>query len=278
MAASLIARQAASLIARMAPAALALAGGIAAAQAQGQPLGQTPARTVPSPAAVAQLQGAWELSSQGGARKCRLTLRAAEAMGGRAVGFPGPCRRALPVLNRIAAWSVSEDGFVRLVDAAGVPVISFSDDPAAQRLTGSADGAVYEFDSLGRPRRYVARPAAPTAPRIAYDPAKAPARDTIPGTYGMLRYGGQEVCRIALGTQPGAADGRFLASYPTRCRDKGLQVFDVVAWRYSGGKIHLIARRGHEMTLVLAGEDTWQKDPPGGTELALRKIGSQSTQ
>jgi hypothetical protein len=88
----------------------------------------------------------------------------------------------------------------------------------------------------------------------------------------MFRYGGQEVCRIVLGTNPGAADGRFLASFSTRCRDKGLQVFDAVAWRYTGGKIHLIARRGHEMTLVLTAENEWQKDPPGGSELTLRRL------
>ncbi len=247
---------------------------VLAALTAGSPsaLAQAPARANAPSAAVTQLQGAWELSSQGGARKCRLTLRTTETKGGRAVGFPGPCRRALPVLNRISAWTVSDDGFVRLMDANGIAVITFADDAAAQKLTGSADGAVYEFDSLGRPRRYVARPAGPAAPRVAYDPAKAPAKETIPGTYGLIRYGGQEACRMSLGTQPGSADGRFLASFPTRCRDKGLQVFDAVAWRYSGGKIHLIARRGHEMTLVPTGEGTWQKDPPGGAELTIRKV------
>ncbi len=261
---------AARLITRLAAqAALILLAGAAGVTAS---LAQAPVRaTAPSPA-VTQLQGAWELSSQGGARKCRLTLRVTETKGGRALGFPGPCRRALPVLNRISAWTVSDDGFVRLMDANGIVVITFADDPAAQTLTGSAEGTAYQFDSLGRPRRYVARPAGPVAPRVAYDPAKAPAKETIPGTYSMIRYGGQEACRMSLGTQPGSADGRFLASFPVRCRDKGLQVFDTVAWRYSGGKIHLIARRGHEMTLVPTGEGIWQKDPPGGSELSIRKV------
>ena len=235
-------------------------------------IAQVPARAAAPSAAVTQLQGAWELSSQGGARKCRLTLRAGETKGGRALGFPGPCRRALPVLNRISAWTVSDDGFVSLLDANGAVVITFADDPAIQKLTGTVDGAVYEFDSLGRPRRYLVRPPGPVAPRVAYDPAKAPAKETIPGIYSMIRYGGQEVCRMSLGTQPGSADGRFLASFPARCRDKGLQVFDTVAWRYSGGKIHLIARRGHEMTLVSTSDGTWQKDPPGGSELTIRRI------
>ncbi|MGL4438227.1 MAG: AprI/Inh family metalloprotease inhibitor, partial [Bosea sp. (in: a-proteobacteria)] len=177
-----------------------------------------------------------------------------------------------PILNKAVSWSVGDDGFVRLLDAEAKPVLSFEDDAAALKLKASADGTDYQFDSLGRPRRFVARVAAASPPRIAFDPAKAPPRDSIPGLYGMFRYGGQEVCRISLGTNPGAADGRFLTDYPTRCRDKGLQVFDAVAWRYSGGKVHLIARRGHEMVLVSTAEGEWQKDPPGGSELILRRV------
>lgn len=234
---------------------------------------QTPARPAAQiPPAVTQLAGAWELSAQGGARKCKLTLRTNELRGGRALGFPATCRRALPVLNKAVSWSVSDDGFIRLLDAEAKPVLSFEDDAPALKLKASADGTDYQMDSQGRPRRYVARVAAVPAPRIAFDPAKAPPRESITGLYGMFRYGGQEVCRISLGTNPGAADGRFLTEFPTRCRDKGLQVFDVVAWRYSGGKVHLIARRGHEMVLVPTGEGQWQKDPPGGSELTLRRV------
>jgi hypothetical protein len=237
-----------------------------AAQAQG-------ARPAAVPPAIQQLAGAWELIGQGGARKCRITLRNVEVKGGRAVGYPATCRRGLPILGRISAWTVSDDGLIRLTDASGQPVLSFSEDSEAFRLKASADGADYQIDSLGKPRRYVPRIAnAPAAPRVAFDPAKAPPRESIPGTYTMIRYGGQEVCRVVLGTNPGAADGRFLTNFPTRCRDKGLQVFDAVAWRYTGGKVYLIARRGHEMTLVPTADGEWQKDPPGGSELTLRRL------
>jgi hypothetical protein len=224
------------------------------------------------PPAIAQMNGPWELIGQGGSRKCRLNLRPAETKGGRVVGYPSPCRRALPILAKVASWSVSEDGFIRLNNAAGQPVLAFEDDPAALRLKGRADGADYQLDSLGRPRRFVPQVASPPPQRMPFDPSRAPQRDTIPGSYEMVRYGGQVVCRIALGLSPGSADGRFLTSFPTRCRDKGLEVFDVVAWRYAGGKIYLIARRGHEMTLIPVNDGQWQKDPPGGAELTLRRV------
>jgi hypothetical protein len=224
------------------------------------------------PPAVTQLSGGWELSSADGKRKCRLTLRPQETQGGRLVGFPGPCRRALPVLGRVQAWTVSADGLIRLVDATGTAVLAFEEDPAPFKLRASADGQEFLLDSLGRQRRAVTRPAAPPPPRVAFDPARAPARDTIPGLYGMMRYGGQEVCRIQLGTQPGASDDRFLTSFPVRCRDQGLRTFDAVAWRYAGGRLFLIARRGHEIALVPTGEGSWTKDPPGGSELQLKRV------
>jgi hypothetical protein len=252
------------------PVAAVVVAGVALLPATAKAQGVRPAAVPP---AVQQLAGAWELIGQGGARKCRITLRTVEVKGGRALGYPATCRRGLPILGRISAWTVSEDGLIRLTDASGQPVLSFSEDSEAFRLKASADGADYQIDSLGKPRRYVQRIAnAPAAPRIAFDPANAPPRESIPGSYAMFRYGGQEVCRIVLGTNPGAADGRFLTSFPTRCRDKGLQVFDAVAWRYTGGKIYLIARRGHEMTLISTAENEWQKDPPGGSELTLRRL------
>jgi hypothetical protein len=252
--------------------ALTLVAGVGLLMAASPVLAQAPARPVAASPAVTQLAGTWELLAQGGARKCKLILRTNEFRGGRAMGFPTTCRRALPILNKAVSWSVSDDGFVRFLDADAKPVLSFEDDPAALKLKATADGTEYQLDALGRPRRFVARVAAALPPRIAFDPAKAPPRESLPGLYGMFRYGGQEVCRISLGTNPGAADGRFLTEYPTRCRDKGLQVFDTVAWRYSGGKIHLIARRGHEMVLVSTGDGEWQKDPPGASELTLRRV------
>jgi hypothetical protein len=228
-----------------------------------------------TPPAVTALAGGWDLIGQGGQRKCRLTLRPQEGKGGRALGFPATCRRGLPILGRISAWTVSDDGFLRLHDAQGAIVLAFEDDPAALKLKAMAEGQSYQMDSLGKPRRFIARAAvaAPPPPRVPFDPARAPLRESIPGLYGMVRYGGLEVCRIMLGTSPGASEGRFLTSYPTRCRDRGLEVFDVVAWRYAGGRLFLIARRGHEMTMVPTGAGLWQKDPPAGAELTLRRLG-----
>jgi hypothetical protein len=262
-----VAKKGLTMLSRLGIAALAFGAFVATI-----PSGGALAQGAAAPPAVAALAGGWDLTSQNGQRKCRLTLRTNEAKGGRAIGFPPTCRRTLPALARVAAWSVSADGFVALNDADGKPVLAFEDDAAALKLKASLDGVDYQMDALGRSRRFVERPLAPLPPRASFDPARAPPRESIPGLYGVARGDGVEICRINLGTDPGAADGRFLARFPVRCRDRGLQVFDAVAWRYTGGRIHLIARRGHEMSLVNVGAGEWRKDPPGGSELFLKRV------
>lgn len=261
-------------------AVLLLGGAAAQAQTPSRTPVQAPTAAMPVPApgeaapprAYAALAGGWELLTDGGRRKCRLTLRAIDAPGGKVVGFPFNCRRSLPVLAKVAAWSVGPDGLIRLNDARGAVVIAFEEASEPFRLKGRADDVDYQLDSLGRARRFVEAPPRPATPRPAFNPGTAPAFETLPGLYAVLRAGGQEVCRINLGTQPGAQEGRFLASFPTRCRDRGLSVFDAVAWRYSGGRIFLIARRGHEIPLAPDGPGQWRRDQ-AGTELGLRKVG-----
>ncbi len=222
------------------------------------------------PQAFTALAGGWDLVSDDGRRKCRLTLQTAETPGGRRLGFQQSCRRNFPVLQRAAAWTVTPDGFVQINDARGVAAISFADHNEPFRVRGEAEGVAYQLDSLGRAKRFVERAAAP-APRAPINPQNAPPFETLPGLYGLLRAGDQEVCRINLTTQPAAGEGRYLANFPTRCRDRGLGVFDAVAWRYSGGRVFLIARRGHEIPMSADGPGRWRRDGTGGQDLWLRK-------
>ncbi len=87
---------------------LALWGQAAAAQAPPLPRGADRA-----PAAIASLLGAWTLEQVGAPRQCTVTLGAEAAGLGRQIRFPATCRRALPILDGVTAWSPTPDGGFR---------------------------------------------------------------------------------------------------------------------------------------------------------------------
>ena len=53
--------------------------------------------------------------------------------------------------------------------------------------------------------------------------------------------------------------------------DTGLTIFDPVGWRYAGGRLTLVARRGHGTDLVFE-NGQWRKDPAVGAPLLMRKL------
>lgn len=232
-----------------------------------------PASAQPAPADVAERAGAWELSLADTFRKCRVTF-ALDTVGiGRAMRFPAGCRRALPLLNAAGGWIVHERGVLRLLDRDGKALLDFSGD--ADRLTAKAAGG--EAYRLDRQDRVVVDVRAPPVEPIGVpqitpvDPAKAPAFASLPGTYVVDRYTEQEVCRINLGLAMLTASGRYEARVLEGCRDPGLSAFDPVAWSYAAGRLTLVARRGHEVTMISERDGQWRRDPEIGATLVLRK-------
>jgi hypothetical protein len=105
------------------------------------------------------------------------------------------------------------------------------------------------------------------------DPARAPAPGDLPGRYQMMRQQNREACRLVLsppaaGQNPAATAE---AAFEGRCQDTGLTIFDPVGWRYAGGRLSLVARRGHSVDLVFE-NGQWRKDPAVGAPLLMRKL------
>ncbi len=72
----------------------------------------------------------------------------------------------------------------------------------------------------------------------------------------------------AAGTAPGQMAP---AAFDGGCQDTGLTIFDPVGWRYAGGRLALVARRGHSVELVFE-NGQWRKDPAVGAPLLMRKL------
>lgn len=223
-----------------------------------------------APDALRPFLGAWDIERVGAARKCTVTFGAEPAPHGRQVRMPATCRRALPVLGGVAAWSVTAEGAPRLFDAAGMAVLSFANAADGLQAEGP-DGQSYRLDPKGHPRAAPRPPPSPaelaaTAAQrpTPVDPALAPAPESLPGLYSVMRQPDRETCRLSISATAGAA-------FEGRCADTGLTIFSPVGWRYEAGRLRLIARKGHSVELIF-GNGLWRKDPAVGAPLLLRKL------
>lgn len=226
---------------------------------------------------AAEIAGPYMLALDGTARRCRVMLGTDPAGIGQAVRFPAGCRRALPILAGVAGWLL-EGGAVRLVGADSQPLLSFTAEPdtegayRAKGVGGEAYALAVEtaengFDapfgatpaSLGSPDVVAVRP-----PSVRLSPALV-----APGLYTLDRFVEKDVCRLRL--VPGGDDTRAV-EIQEGCRDGGLAVFDPVGWRFSGGRLTLVARKGHTVDLVPVGDGRWRRDPEVGTTFVLRRV------
>ena len=193
---------------------------LAAASAQTAP---PPRGAETAPDAVRALLGAWDLELAGAPRSCTVTFGPEAAPHGRQLRFPATCRRALPILDDIRAWSVTPSGRPQLHDAQGKTVIAFEDGEAERGFEGKGpDGKQYLLASRNHPRAARRPPANPaelnaTAAQrpTRVDPALAPAADSLPGRYVVMRQQNREACRVVLtrGSRRAGA-GRLRGSLP----------------------------------------------------------------
>lgn len=230
-----------------------------------------------TPGPVRALLGQWDIEQIGAPRRCTITFGAEVAGHGRQIRFPATCRRALPVLGGVASWSVTAEGHPRLDDAQGRAVIAFGK-ASAGGLQGSGPGGErYGLDPAGHPRARRETPPTPaqsaamaaSRPTVV-DPATAPAPETLPGRYVLMRQRDREACRFELTQEPRKALGGLVARFVGTCADTGLSIFNPVGWRYEAGRLELIASRGHTVELVFE-DGVWRKDPAIGAPLLMRR-------
>ena len=270
----------ASDLARMGPIRALLMTAVLVLSASAQAQTPAPPRGADkAPDTLRPLIGAWDLELVGASRLCTVTFGTEAAATGRQLRFPAICRRALPILSEVSNWSLAPNGRPRLNDAAGKPVISFEETGADKRLQGKgSDGKQYSLDPKGYPR--TARNVPPTRSEAAaqaaqrptaIDPASAPAPETLPGRYMLMRQQNREACRLTLAPGPVAASGSAPATFEGSCGDTGLAIFDPAGWRYAAGRLTLVARKGHGVDLVFE-NGQWRKDPAVGAPLLMRKL------
>ena len=280
---------------------IALAGALAllaltAAQAQESPPEPAPATAPPEsgggvppglatlPTTLAGAAGTWDLSLEGGRRRCVLTLSMETGPSGRAARFPAGCRRALPLMAGIGGWLFTGET-LRLVDRNLRPMLIFARSPDGLSLGATAEnGERYNLVPLqiaamqppaAAGTATVTQAAQGDAPPTATAPEK-PAETSVqgpaPGLYALDRAAQKDVCRLDFSSSPDAGKDTAPVRVLPDCRDSGITVFDPVSWRFANGHLTLKARRGHAVNLVAIGEGRWRRDPEIGAPLVLRKV------
>ena len=141
---------------------------------------------------------------------------AEEAAHGRQLRFPATCRRALPILDSVTSWNVgagrltapercARQGRHRSSARTAMPVSRARGRTA--RTTGSIRKAIRAPRAALPSRPAEAAATAAQRPTVV-DPASAPAPESLPGRYAVMRQPNREACRIVLGPASAGAQAR----------------------------------------------------------------------
>ena len=87
----------------------------------------TPARSQDASTLKKEMIGQWELSTTERSKTCVVTLKDDTSPQGLKLELEPSCAAALPFTKDIAAWNIKGLDIVRLQDAAGQPVIDFTE-------------------------------------------------------------------------------------------------------------------------------------------------------
>src|SRR5262245_23215427 len=88
--------------------------------------GGAAAQTGPNEAAKA-VAGSWEFTNADRDKVCTITLRTDPVASAMRVEFDRTCAGKFPFIAPIVGWTLGENDFLRLVDAAGTSILEFSE-------------------------------------------------------------------------------------------------------------------------------------------------------
>src|SRR5437870_5671025 len=132
--------------------------------------------------------GQWELSTTERSKTCVVTLKGDATPQGLKLELEPGCAAALPFTKDITAWNVRGLDIVRLQDAAGQPVIDFTEVESGI-FEGLRQGeGIYILQNLAAAR------------------SLAKSMDQMIGDWSMVRRNGQSICGLTLTTTEAPPD------------------------------------------------------------------------
>src|SRR6202048_126735 len=198
--------------------------GIALAALLASILAGSPARSQDASTLKKDMVGQWKLSPTERSKTCVVTLKGDATPQGLRLELEPGCAAALPFTKEITAWNVKGLDIVRLQDAAGQPVIDFTEVESGI-FEGLRQGeGIYILQNLAAAR------------------SLAKSMDQMIGDWSMVRGNGVVICGITL-TNTEASQDNFQVFLKPKC-DPAIAAFAPTQWRLDHGQMLLLSARG----------------------------------
>ena len=193
--------------------------------------------------------GQWELSTTERSKTCVVTLKADAAPQGLKLELEPGCAKALPFARDITAWNIKGLDIVRLQDAAGQPVIDFTEVESGIFEGVRQNEGVYILQNLAAAR------------------SLAKSMDQMIGDWAMVRGNGQAICGLTL-TNTDAGQDNFQVFLKPKC-DPAITAFAPTRWRLEHGQMLLMSDKGEIWQFEADDNAQWRLVPDSTDPLIM---------
>ncbi|WP_291851225.1 AprI/Inh family metalloprotease inhibitor [Bradyrhizobium sp.] len=196
-----------------------------------------------------EMVGQWELSTTERSKTCVVTLKPDTTPQGLRLELEPGCAAALPFTKDIMAWNVKGLDIVRLQDAAGQPVIDFTEVESGIFEGLRTGEGVYILQNLAAAR------------------SLAKSMDQMIGDWSMVRGNGRPICGLTL-TNTEATGDNFQVFLKPKC-DPAVAAFAPTQWRLERGQIILMSDAGQSWQFEADDNAQWRRVPDSADPLIM---------
>jgi hypothetical protein len=212
-------------------------------------VGATPARSQDPSTLKSEMIGQWELSTTERGKTCVVTLKDDASPQGLNLELEPGCEAALPFTRDITAWTIKGLDIVRLQDAAGQPVIDFTEVESGI-FEGLRQGeGIYILQNLAAAR------------------SLAKSMDQMIGDWSMVRGNGVAICGLTL-TNTEADQDNFQVFLKPNC-DPAVAAFAPTQWRLDRGQMILMSANGEAWQFEADHNAQWRQVPDSADPLIM---------
>jgi protease inhibitor Inh len=194
--------------------------------------------------------GQWELSTTERSKTCVVTFKSDTTSQGLKLELEPGCAGALPFTKDITAWSIKGLGdIVRLQDAAGQPVIDFTEVESGIFEGMRTGEGIFILQNLAAAR------------------SLAKSMDQMIGDWAMVRGNGQAICGLTLTNTEASADN-FQVFLKPKC-DAAVAAFAPTQWRLDHGQMILMSASGETWQFEADDNAQWRRVPDSTDPLIM---------